>query len=127
MELVGSLARSQQHAFFYPRSMLILSSHSHLGLSSGLFTSGIPNKILCVFLISSIRATYTFYLILLNLIALIILLTSLFSRLQPPVTSSLLGPNILLSAFSNHSQCVLLLMPDTEVHTHTKQQVKLYS
>jgi hypothetical protein len=44
------------------------------------------------------------------------------SFLQPPITSSLLGPNILSSTlFSKHLQSyVLPLMSQRKFHTHTK-------
>jgi len=78
------------------RFFLILSSHLHLGLPSGLFLSGFPTKILYAFLLSSMRATCSAHLILLNMIALIIFCEAykLCSVLQLPATSSLLGPNI---------------------------------
>ena len=80
------------------RSILILSSHLRLGLPNGLFPSGFP-----------IRATCPAHLILLDFITRAIfgeqyrsLSSSLCSFLHSPVTSSLLGPNILLSTlFSN--------------------------
>jgi hypothetical protein len=55
------------------RSILKLSSHLRLGLPSGLFHSGIPTKILYIFLLAPMRATCPVHLILLNLIILIIL------------------------------------------------------
>jgi hypothetical protein len=91
------------------RSILILSTHLHLGLPSGLYPSGFPTDILYVFILSAIRDTCPAYLILLDLINLILLgeeyklcRFSLCSFLQSPVTSSLFSPNILLSTlFSN--------------------------
>jgi len=91
------------------RSFLILSSHLSLGLPSGLFRSGFPTKVLHTPLLSPKRVTCPAYLILLDLITRTILgeqyrslSSSLCSFLHSPVTSSLLGPNILLSTlFSN--------------------------
>ena len=91
------------------RSILILSSHLRQGLPSCLFHSGFPNKPLYTPLLSSIRATCPALLILLDLITRTIfdaecrsLRSSLCSLPHSPVTSSLLGPYILLSTiFSN--------------------------
>ena len=91
------------------RSILILSTHIRLGLHSGLFPSGFPIKPLYTLLSSPIRATRPAHLILLDFITRTILgekyrsfSSSLCILLHSPVTSSLLGPNILLNTiFSN--------------------------
>jgi len=92
------------------RSILILFFHLLLSLPSGLFTSGgFTIKTLYTPLPFPIRATYPAYLILLDFITRTILgeeyrslSSSLCSFPRSPVTSSILGPNILLSIlFSN--------------------------
>jgi hypothetical protein len=91
------------------RSILLSSSHLRQCHPSCLFLSRFPTKILYAFIFSIMRATCRANHIFLNLLILIILgeeyklrSSSLCSFLQPPVTSSLFGPNILLSAlFSN--------------------------
>jgi hypothetical protein len=91
------------------RSTLILSSNLRLCLPSGLFRSGFPTKTLYIFLFSPC----VLHALLISFSPLLIIHTifgeeyklsssSLCSFLQPPVTSSLFCPNILLiTLFSN--------------------------
>ena len=91
------------------RSILILSSYLRLGLLSGLFPSGFPAKAVYCTSLPPVRATCPAQLILLDFITRIIfgeqyrsLSSSLCSFLRCPLSSSLLGPNILLNTlFSN--------------------------
>jgi hypothetical protein len=102
-----------------------LSSHLCLVVPSGLF----PTKILCVFLFFLMCATsqppwldhsnYTWRRVQVSS-------SSLCSFLQPPITSILFSPNILLSTlFSNTlSLCSSLNVRDQVLHTY-KSQAKL--
>jgi len=85
-------------------SILILSSHLHLGLPSDLFLSGFSIKILYAVLISSMHITCPTHLTVHDLITLIIFSdeyklqsSSLCTFIQPLITSSVLGLHILLS------------------------------
>jgi hypothetical protein len=93
-----------------------------------------PQKILCTPLISPIRATCPACLILLDVITRIIFveeyrsLSSSYSFLYSPGTSSLLYPNILLSTlFSNTLILVFPSMSANKFHTHTKQHVSRHT
>ena len=110
-QLSLSLATSIQSNPHYPtssRSILILSSHLRLGLPSGVFPSGFPHQNPVKTYIP-IRATCPAHLIHPDFITQTMfgeqyrsLSSSLCSFLHYPVTSSLLGPNILLNTlFSN--------------------------
>jgi hypothetical protein len=88
-------------------SFLILSIHLRLCLPSGLFSPIFPTNSLFASLFYPIRATFPAHFIR-DLIILIILgeeykyqWSSLSSSLHPPITSSLFGPNVLSTLFSN--------------------------
>ena len=95
--------------------ILILSSHLCLGLVSTLFPSGFPTKTLYAHLLYPVCATCSAHFIFLHLITRIIfgkdyrsLRSSLCSVFHSPVTSPLLGSNILLSTLFSNLQPALL-------------------
>jgi hypothetical protein len=103
-------------------------------LSCGLFPSGFHKKTVYTPIPSPIRATFLAHLILLDLINRKIfcenyrsLSSSLYSFLYSPITSSFLGPNILLSTpFANTlNLCSSISVSDQVSHSY-KQQTKLY-
>ena len=87
------------------RPILILSSHLYLGLSSGLFPSGFPTATLYTHLLNAISATCPPHLIHPNFIIHLTFseehrseISFLCTLFHSPVTLSLLGSNIFLSA-----------------------------
>ena len=102
-----SWASPVQSKYRHPTSwryVLILSTYLRLGLSRGLLPSGFPTKTLYIPLSSPICSTCPAHLILLDFMTRTILgegyksfSSSLCNLLHSPVTSSLLGRNILLN------------------------------
>jgi hypothetical protein len=116
------------------RFILILSSHLRLGLPSGLFHSGFPTITLYTPLFSPIRATYPTHPILLDFITRKTmgdqyrsLSFSLCSFLHSPVTSNLLGPNILLNTLLSNTRSLRSWVNVTNQVSHPyKKQAKVY-
>ena len=152
-----SWARPMQSIYPHPtswRAILLLSTYLRLGFPSGLFPSGFSTKTLYTTLPSPIRATCPANLILLDYITRTILgeeykshSSSLCNLLHSPVTSSLLGPNILLNIlFSNTLSFLSSLSVSDQVshpyktigkiivlyiyiyiHTHTHTHIYIYT
>ena len=143
MEPEGSLPNSQEpiscpypepdqsnpcpQCHFLKTHFNIKPPHLCLGLPRGLFPTGFPTKTLYTPLPSHISSTCPAHLILLDLVTWLIiceeyrsLSSSLCSFLHSPVTSFLVGPNILLSTLllNTHSLHSSLNMSDQVSHLH---------
>ena len=118
------------------KSILTLSSYLHLGLPSGIFSSGFSTKTLYAPLFSPIRVTCPAHHIFLDFITRTLLgeqyrslSSSLCNFLHSPVTPSLLGPNILLNTLFSKtlSLCSSLNVREQVSHPYkTYKEYKIY-
>jgi hypothetical protein len=117
-----------------PRSTLIVPSHLRLALSYGLFPFVFPTNNVYTFLFSPIRATCLAHHILLDLFIQIIFSEEYKSRssprcsfLQPPVTLSLFGLNILLSTLFTNTLSLCSSLNVSQQTTDYRQNCSLAS
>jgi hypothetical protein len=112
------------------RSILVLSTHLFHWLPNGLFPPGFPSNNLHAFLFSVhatclILSTHLLTLRHSNCTWQKVQVTKLLI-MQPPVTSSFHGPNLLLSTlFSNTLSLFTSLNVWDKIHTHIEPQAKL--
>ena len=110
------------------KSNLILSSHVHLGLPSGLFPSSLTTKTLYALLLSLTRVTSSAHLILLDWTTRKIfgeytpLSCSSCSFLQTPATSSLSGPNTFLRVRDNKISMTIIQSVKQHSNRHIVSQ-----
>jgi hypothetical protein len=115
-------------------SILILFYHLNLALSNGLYSSELRTNTSYELLMFPMRTTWPAHLIILQVNPVItcderynVCSSTLHSSLQPPVTSSLLGTDILLNTLISNTVtvCCFIRMRD-KFQTHSEQQVISY-